>query len=69
MCKLWELVRGLESVMAPCGFDWRISAALVGAFAAKEVFVSQMGIIYAVEGNETSESLLAQPEAPTRAAG
>ncbi len=45
---------GLEPVLGPLGFDWRISTALVGAFAAKEVFVSQLGIIYslgAVEGS------------------
>jgi len=34
--------------MRPLGFDWRISTSLVGAFAAKEVFVSQMGIMYSV---------------------
>jgi ferrous iron transport protein B len=39
----------LEPVLAPMGFDWKIGTALIGAFAAKEVFVAQMGIIYASE--------------------
>lgn len=40
------------------GFDWKIGTALLGAFAAKEVFVAQMGIIYSVgEANEGSETL------------
>ena len=39
----------MEPVIAPMGFDWRIGTALVGAFAAKEVFVAQLGIVYAVE--------------------
>lgn len=36
----------LAVVTAPLGFDWRVSSALVGAFAAKELFVSQLGILY-----------------------
>ena len=40
------------------GFDWKIGTALLGAFAAKEVFVAQMGIIYSVgEADEGSETL------------
>ncbi|MDD4342200.1 MAG: ferrous iron transport protein B, partial [Kiritimatiellae bacterium] len=37
--------RAMEPVLSPLGFDWRVSTALVGAFAAKEVFVAQMGIV------------------------
>lgn len=40
---------GLAHVLSPCGFDWKISTALLGSFAAKEAFVSQMGIVYAVD--------------------
>ena len=51
----------IEPVSAPLGFDWRIGTALVGAIAAKEVFVAQMGIVFAVgEADETSEQLRAQ---------
>jgi len=39
----------MEPIVAPMGFDWRIGTAMVGAFAAKEVFVAQMGIVYSVE--------------------
>ena len=50
--------RALEPVLAPMGFDWRIGTALIGAFAAKEVFVAQMGIVFAVgEVDETSDAL------------
>lgn len=48
----------MEPVLAPLGFDWRIGTALVGAFAAKEVFVAQMGIVYSLgEADETSATL------------
>ncbi len=53
--------RSLEPAIAPLGFDWRIGTALVGAIAAKEVFVAQMGIVFAVgEADETSDQLRAQ---------
>jgi ferrous iron transport protein B len=52
---------GLEPILRPLGFDWRIGTALIGAFAAKEVFVAQMGIVYAVgEADEESSALRRQ---------
>ncbi|MBW2104231.1 MAG: ferrous iron transport protein B, partial [Deltaproteobacteria bacterium] len=48
----------MELLLKPMGFDWKIGTALIGAFAAKEVFVAQMGIVYSVgEGDEESETL------------
>lgn len=50
--------RMLEPLLRPLGFDWRIGTALIGAFAAKEVFVAQMGIVYSLgETGEDSEAL------------
>ncbi len=51
----------LEPVFAPLGFDWKITTATIGALAAKEVFVAQMGILYSEgEADEESEGLRAQ---------
>jgi ferrous iron transport protein B len=48
----------MEPILKPLGFDWKIGTALIGAFAAKEVFVAQMGIVYSVgEADEESETL------------
>ena len=48
----------IEPIIAPLGFDWKLGSAMVGAFAAKEVFVAQMGIVYAMgETDEDSEPL------------
>ncbi len=48
----------LEPLIKPMGFDWRIGTALIGAFAAKELFVAQLGIVYSVgEADEESQSL------------
>lgn len=50
--------RAIEPAIKPLGFDWKIGTALIGATAAKEVFVSQLAIVYAVgSGGENAESL------------
>ncbi len=50
--------RAIEPLLRPMGFDWKIGTALIGAVAAKEVFVAQMGVVYSVgEADETSEPL------------
>ncbi|MCP4378254.1 MAG: hypothetical protein GY794_19020, partial [bacterium] len=55
---LGRIGRGIEPVVEPMGFDWRIGTALLGSFAAKEVFVAQMGIVYSVgEDSEGSDTL------------
>ncbi len=43
-----RLGRAIEPAIAPLGFDWKIGVGIIGAFAAREVFVSTMGIVYSV---------------------
>ncbi len=43
-----RLGRWMEPALAPMGLDWKVGVGLVGAFAAKEVFVAQLGIVYAL---------------------
>ena len=49
----------IEPAIKPLGFDWKIGIGLVGAFAAREVFVSTLGIVYAVgtDADEHSQPL------------
>jgi ferrous iron transport protein B len=51
----------IEPAIRPLGFDWKIGIGIVGAFAAREVFVSTLGIVYAVgsDADEGSEPLRA----------
>lgn len=52
--------KAFEPVIQFAGFDWRIGTALVGALAAKEVFVAQLGIVFKVgEADENSRTLRA----------
>ena len=50
----------IEPVIAPLGFDWKIGVALIASFAAREVLVSTLSIIYNVgkDANEESETLI-----------
>jgi len=43
-----KLGHGMEGAIRPLGYDWKMGVGLVGAFAAREVFVSTMGIVYSV---------------------
>jgi ferrous iron transport protein B len=40
--------RFIEPVFKPLGWDWRVSAAVIAGFPAREVVVAVMGTIYAV---------------------
>ena len=48
----------LEPVIKPLGFDWQIGIGLITSFAAREVFVSTMGIVFNAESiNEDTTPL------------
>jgi ferrous iron transport protein B len=51
--------RFVEPVFKPLGWDWRVSAAVIAGFPAREVVVAVMGTIYAV-GEEATESSLVE---------
>ena len=44
----------VEPLFAPLGWDWRVSAAVIASFPAREVVIAALGTIYAV-GADTSE--------------
>ncbi len=47
----------IEPAVAPLGFDWKIGIGLLGAFAAREVFVSTMGVVYGIGEDVDEESV------------
>ncbi len=47
----------IEPVMRPCGFDWKISVALLSGVAAKEIVVSTLGVLYTGDPDEEFSSL------------
>lgn len=50
----------IEPMLAPMGVDWKVGVSLIAAFAAREVFVSALGVIYSVEGAEEATDGLLQ---------
>ena len=46
----------IEPAIEPLGFDWKIGVGIIGAFAAREVFISTMGVVYSVGGDVDEES-------------
>ncbi len=42
----------LSPLLAPVGFNWQISVALVPGMAAREVAVAALGTVYAIEGGK-----------------
>jgi ferrous iron transport protein B len=49
--------RFIEPALQPLGFDWKIGTALIGSLAAKEVFVSQLSIVYAAQSQDNADVL------------
>jgi ferrous iron transport protein B len=45
----------LEPVIQPFGMDWKVGIGILGSFAAREVFVSTMAIVYNVEDGEEEQ--------------
>jgi len=45
----------IEPIIAPLGFDWKIGIGIITSFAAREVFVSTMSVVYNVGGQAGEE--------------
>lgn len=53
-----QIGRFIEPVTEPLGFNWRVNIAVVAAVAAKEVMISTLGTIYAIEASEDDSTTL-----------
>jgi len=47
----------LAPLFAPLGVDWRGGIALLSGFVAKEIVLSTLGVLYAVDADEKSDAL------------
>ena len=68
--------RGIEPAFAPLGFDWKMSIGVVSSFAAREVIVSTLAVLYGISEDEAtddetgaSKSLLAKLQSSRRSDG
>ncbi len=60
-----RLGRGIEPVIKPLGYDWKIGIAILTSFAAREVFVGTLATIYSVGGTEDEETIKQKMRAQT----
>jgi ferrous iron transport protein B len=49
--------RGIEPVISPLGYDWKIGIAIISSFAAREVFVGTLATIYSVGGTDNENTI------------
>jgi ferrous iron transport protein B len=52
-----RLGQAIAPFFAPLGIDWRGGVALLTGFVAKEIVVSTLGVLHAVEESEESDAL------------
>jgi len=60
--------KGIEPIIRPLGYDWKIGIAIVSSFAAREVFVGTLATIYNV-GDSSKETIKNRMSAETYADG
>ena len=50
----------IQPLLAPIGFNWQISVALIPGMAAREVAVASLGTVYAIEGGKEAAEQIGQ---------
>jgi ferrous iron transport protein B len=50
--------KAIEPALTPIGQDWRIGIGLIGSFAAREVLVSTLGLVYGIENADEDDAPL-----------
>ena len=55
---LAKLGRGIEPVVAPLGYDWKMGVSVISSFAAREVFVGTMSTLYSLDDDVPEQKIL-----------
>ena len=64
---LAHIGKGVEPVMRPMDFDWKVCCSLLAGAAAKEVVVSTLGVLYV--GDDDAEMLSERLKTPSPVTG
>jgi ferrous iron transport protein B len=62
-----RLGKALEPALEPIGQDWRVGVGIIGSFAAREVLVSTLGLVYGIEGADDDDRGLRERMATAKA--
>ncbi|MGL5957600.1 MAG: ferrous iron transport protein B [Phocaeicola sp.] len=52
-----QIGKGIEPIIKPLGFDWKLGIGLLSGVGAKELVVSTLGVLYVNESNEENINL------------
>lgn len=55
---LAKLGRGIEPVVAPLGYDWKMGVSIISSFAAREVFVGTMSTLYSLDDDVPEQKII-----------
>ncbi|MEZ0392681.1 MAG: ferrous iron transporter B [Pseudobdellovibrionaceae bacterium] len=65
-----QMGQGIEPLFQPMGVDWRVGVGLISAFAAREVFVSSMAVMFNItDESQQEEGLLETMKTATNSEG
>jgi len=66
-----RLGHGIEPIIKPLGFDWKMGVSIITGLAAKEIVVSTMGVLYHANMGDTgdTETLKSNIENQTHSSG
>ena len=64
-----QIGRAIEPVFRPLGYDWQLTIGVLTSFAAREVFVSTMAVLFAGADDAEDEAVLDRIKTATRADG
>jgi ferrous iron transport protein B len=64
-----RLGRMIEPMFAPLGYDWQLSIGVLTSFAAREVFVSTMSVLFAGTDDAEDPLVLDRIKTATRSDG
>ncbi len=53
-----QIGQAVEPVFEPLGFDWKMSIGVISSFAAREVVVSTMAVLYGISEDQAGEGSL-----------
>jgi ferrous iron transport protein B len=62
-----QVGRIIEPALKPLGFDWQIGIGIIGSFAAREVIVSTLAVVYGVGENAPGQNRTSLYDALRRA--
>ena len=50
--------KGIEPIVAPLGYDWKMGVSIISSFAAREVFVGTMSTLYSLDEDVEEEKII-----------